>query len=236
MTVVTKVFALILALLAGFFAHAEATVSMTVTLIEIDETGYLAQQDDGQPVRILFNNNTRFDLPFEAAVGDRVEVTYDGRMTRSLPPQITAQRVAAADALLGAVREADAPARRVLVATAALGAVWVTLPEGADAEALLGKGVRVYTNGAVALSLPAQATALSVAEAPLQTGVITDVAEGAFLLETAQGMLRVVLADGVSQEGLSVGQQVQVLTGSAMALSEPPQVGGLAVLDWSEGE
>ncbi|MDR0928232.1 MAG: YobA family protein [Oscillospiraceae bacterium] len=197
-----------------------------VTLIEIDETGYLARQEDGQEMRILFTENTRFELPFAATAGDRIAVIYDGRMTRSLPPQITAQRVAATDYYLGAVRDVDAAVGRVLVETAAQGKLWVMLPEGADAASWLGKGARVYMNGFLALSEPAQATALTLAEAPLEAGIIAELAEGGFLLETAQGVLRVTLAEGVSQEGLAAGQQVQVLMDDAMALAVLPLVDG----------
>jgi hypothetical protein len=238
MAAILKIIALLLALGMGLFAHGEpakpeAGASLTATLIEINEGGYLAVQPDGQQVQIQLHETTQINLPWPPAAGDRITVTYDGRMTRSMPPQVIAQRISLADAdavLIGAVREVDAAGGRILIETDAIGAVWVTLPTGADAAAFSGKGVRVYTTGAVALSMPAQATALSVAETPLAEGEIAYLTDDTLLVDTAQGALRFALPEGMSPDALALGQRVQVLHTGIMALSEPPQGAALAVL------
>jgi hypothetical protein len=239
MSVLTKTIAVLLVMAMSFFAHGEsadpeASASLNVTLIEINEGGYLAVQPDGQQVQIQIHETTEIDLPWPPAAGDRITVRYDGRMTRSLPPQIIAEHVSLADdaaaVLLGVVREVDAATGRILIETDAIGAVWVTLPAGADAAALSGKGVRVYTAGVVALSLPAQATALSVAETPLAEGEIVDMTEDVLLLDTAQGQVRFALPEGITPASLTMGQRVQVLHTGVMARSEPPQGVALAVL------
>jgi hypothetical protein len=234
-----KIIALFLALSMSFFAHSEpadsdAGATLTAVLIEINEGGYLAVQPDGQQVQIQIHETTEIDLPWPPAAGDRITVRYDGRMTRSLPPQIIAARISPADdaaaVLLGAVREVDVATGRILIETDAIGAVWVMLPAGVDAASLSGKAVRVYTAGVVALSMPAQATALSVAEMPMAEGAIAYLTDDMLLLDTAQGAVRFALPEGITAASLAVGQRVQVLHSGVMALSEPPQGVALAVL------
>lgn len=47
----------------------------------------VTDEDTGQEVRVNFQDTNRF------TVGDNVWITYDGRMTFSIPPQITASSI-----------------------------------------------------------------------------------------------------------------------------------------------
>ena len=97
--------------------------------------------------------------PDELAVGQYVQVMYDGKMTRSLPAQVYALRVGLYP-LSGVVKELDED--RMTVARAEIGdEVIVFLPEDAPQMAV-GDSVTVYTTGVMTMSLPAQTTAIGI--------------------------------------------------------------------------
>ena len=98
----------------------------------------------------------------ELAVGQYAEVIYDGKMTRSIPAQVTAQQVfcyrvsgvvadAEADGFL--LEEQDERGERMDELFVHLGDC--TLPE-------IGARVTVYYNGVMAMSLPGQITASEI--------------------------------------------------------------------------
>lgn len=88
------------------------------------------------------------------AVGQYIYVDYDGKMTRSLPPQVFALRLVT-HRVTGTVRAVqdsmvtiDRDGEEIIV----------HLPEGAP-ELAVGQKVTAYTNGVTTLSLPPQMTA-----------------------------------------------------------------------------
>lgn len=64
-----------------------ATMNATVLDIIAREGLLVRNSDNGQQVRVNFRDTNRF------TVGDNVRITYDGRMTFSIPPQITATSI-----------------------------------------------------------------------------------------------------------------------------------------------
>lgn len=82
----------LLALLLSFTASASQTLSGTVTEY-VSEEYILLETNEGNTIQVNFDSET--EMPESAVdVGDSVVITYDGRMTRSIPAQIYAQSIA----------------------------------------------------------------------------------------------------------------------------------------------
>lgn len=95
----------------------------------------------------------------ELAVGQYAEVIYDGKMTRSIPAQITALAINVYP-LKGTVDAVEEDGR-VLVTPADGGEqVVLSLPDGVTMEA--GETATFYTNGMATMSIPAQMNAIGV--------------------------------------------------------------------------
>lgn len=129
----------------------EEIVEMTGTVLEVTDDYVLIQNADGQEVQVNIYPETLFEGDAPAA-GDLIHILYNGMMTRSLPPQINALRIGCYTRT-GAVVE--------------LIEGGFTLDTGDEiievhAEAALlngletGSRVKVYFNGAMTMSLPAQ--------------------------------------------------------------------------------
>ena len=141
------------------------------TMIEVFElSGQITEILDGAiiiedkthgAVQVNLGDDTLYDGadPDELAVGQYVQVMYDGKMTRSLPAQVYALRVGLYP-LSGVVKELDED--RMTIARAEIGdEVIVFLPEDAPQMAV-GDSVTVYTTGVMTMSLPAQTTAIGI--------------------------------------------------------------------------
>lgn len=112
-------------------------------------------------VQVNLGDDTLYDGadPDELAVGQYIQVMYDGKMTRSLPAQITALKVGLYP-VSGVVKELGE--NSVTLSREEIGdEVIVFLPEGAEALSV-GDSVTAYTNGAMTMSLPAQTNAIGV--------------------------------------------------------------------------
>ena len=63
-------------------------MQMTAIILDITATGMLVRDEsNGQEVMVFYRNPRRFN------VGNRVRITYNGIMTMSVPPQITAGNI-----------------------------------------------------------------------------------------------------------------------------------------------
>lgn len=61
---------------------------MTATVTEVNPQSLLVRNEEtGEVVLVIFRDANRF------SVGDRVRITYNGQMTFSIPPQITATAI-----------------------------------------------------------------------------------------------------------------------------------------------
>ncbi len=143
----------------------EEIVEMTGTVLEITDTYILIENTDGQQVQVNLYDETISEgkTPEE---GDLIHILYNGMMTRSLPPQISALRIGCY-VRTGSVVE--------------LTEEGFTLDDGneiilvhATPEQLsgieTGSAVTVYFNGAMTMSIPAQIGA----ELILVTSTIVD--------------------------------------------------------------
>ena len=140
---------------------SETYVTIQGIIMELDENGFLVQQDEGDEVYVHLSDETVNELE-TLSVGMYVNVDYNGMMTRSLPPQITALRIFGA-VLEGIITEITSDS--LLLNTDTIGDVIVHLPEGMSAP-VVGMHVRVYFNGVMALSLPGQITAQFIETIP----------------------------------------------------------------------
>jgi len=124
--------------------------------------GYIVIEDSVHGmVQVNLGDDTLYDGadPDELAVGQFIQVMYDGKMTRSLPVQVYALKVGLYP-VSGVVKELGE--NSVTLSREEIGdEVIVFLPEGA-AELSVGDSVTAYTNGAMTMSLPAQTNAIGV--------------------------------------------------------------------------
>ena len=156
-----KIIALLLAAVLGLSAcqakpqvedQPEITYAdMAGVITEITDAYILINTPDQGEVQVNVGEQTVYEGT-AIAVGDYIHVTYDGKMTRSLPPQISALRVGCyvRTGVVGAVEEGgfmlSAEGEEIRVNAEA------SVMEGV-AE---GMTVTVYFNGAMSMSLPAQ--------------------------------------------------------------------------------
>lgn len=135
---------------------------------ENGEEGILISTAEMGNVQVLISEETILEGTETLAEGDYVYVDYNGMMTRSLPPQITAM-VIRSYRMEGTVTEVFAEENAMLINTETHGNVYVNLTaadEAADESAdeavekavapQIGDVVTVYFNGAMTMSLPAQ--------------------------------------------------------------------------------
>lgn len=223
---------LMAALLGGGAAAAPQTAAQNQTftlsglILSIEEEGVLLDRGEEGQVLALVDEDTLIEgVEAELAVGQYALVDYDGKMTRSLPPQVYAQRVAVY-ALRGVVTQMEG--QSAMVGTDEYGQVQVHLPQGTTL--FVGCPVTVYFDGAMTASLPAQVSALYVLT-PTVTGSVTEVDEDAFLIQDPDGQIWQVnrAPDTVYEAQVQVGAQVTVYFSGASTYSIPPQISAIAL-------
>lgn len=192
--------------------------------------GFLVKPlDGGQTVQVNVDSATVSGAEWTVGEGDVVIVNYDGRMTRSMPGQIMAQSIYAYS-LEGAVVEVDGANNRLLVETQQAGRVWVTMPDGEQASNYADKVVRVYTHGVMALSYPAQTSALAIATIEMVEGTASGVTDSQFTLDGEGGQLIVHYDEHTKvTELFTDGNTVQVFYSGVMTMSLPGQITAIVI-------
>lgn len=130
-------------------------------VIEIGEGYFVMNSSVMGGVQVNFGEDSLFEgvEPEMLAIGQFIQVMYDGKMTRSLPPQVFALKVGMYP-VAGEVTAAEEGSITVL--RDEIGdEVIVFLPENAP-EIAVGDHVTAYTNGAMTMSLPAQTSAIGI--------------------------------------------------------------------------
>lgn len=164
---------LTLAVLMGALpVHAEdenyAEIAGQIT--EVGEDYLLMVDSELGEVHVWLNEETVYE-GIEApalAVGQYAAVLYDGRMTRSLPPQITALRVGVYSIRGEVIAICE---DYVLIGQEDdLGEVIVRFAQEMP-ELAAGQSVIVYTNGMMTMSLPPQTSAIGVQEQTEDAGI-----------------------------------------------------------------
>ena len=134
-------------------------VTLTGVITEITDEVVLLDAGEMGQIQANLSEDTLIEGVEELAVGQTAIVTYDGKMTRSLPAQITALRVGVYE-VRGTVKALEEG--RITVEKSEGGdEVVLTLPENAP-ELAVGDTVTVYTTGISTMSLPPQMNAVAV--------------------------------------------------------------------------
>lgn len=165
----TKIIAILSAvLLAAFGLSVSATETNTAdlsglaeevheligTVEEITDAYYLILTTDGQRIQVNLDASTSFDGNAPAQ-GDLIHVFYDGKMTRSVPAQVTAQHIGCYYHI-GAIVELT---QEGFTLDADEQIIEVHAPQELLEGLENGQQVKVYTNGIMTMSLPAQVNA-----------------------------------------------------------------------------
>ena len=117
-------------------------------------------------------------------VGQYAFITYNGIMTRSIPPQVTATKVSVF-VVQGTVGEIFTSGYKV-EGDAVLGKVLVHMGEGFP-SVYQGVPITIYYNGVMALSMPPQINAVYI-EVPMLVGIVSDLTDNSFTLTNDEGL------------------------------------------------
>ena len=134
-------------------------VTLTGVITEITDEYVLLDVGDMGQVQANLSEDTLIEGVEELAIGQTAIVTYDGKMTRSLPAQITALRVGVYE-VRGTVKTME-DGRITVEKTEGGDEVVLTLPENAPPLAV-GDVITAYTTGISTMSLPPQMNAIAI--------------------------------------------------------------------------
>lgn len=134
-------------------------VTLTGVITEITDEYVLLDVGDMGQVQANLSEDTLIEGVEELAIGQTAIVTYDGKMTRSLPAQITALRVGVYE-VRGTVKTME-DGRITVEKTEGGDEVVLTLPENAPTLAV-GDVITAYTTGISTMSLPPQMNAIAI--------------------------------------------------------------------------
>ena len=141
-------------------SEEEAIEIMEITGAITEITDDYVMLDAGEMGMIQANttDDTLIEGVDELAVGQSAVILYDGKMTRSIPAQITALKIGVYE-VKGAVTEiADG---RATIVKADGDEVVLTLPQSMP-EIAVGDAITAYTTGVSTMSLPPQMNAIAI--------------------------------------------------------------------------
>ena len=201
------------------------------TILEVQEDGLLIMDEAQGEVLVLISDETVQETGYELGVGDYVYVDYNGQMTRSLPPQVTAGRIVS-HKLEGDVVEVYAEENALLLYGSDGNEYRINLPEAWDGETFDAQRAIVYYDGAATLSLPPQVSAGLVLPEYAIEDIITELSGTSMTLGMDEGAVLVEFDPALLPEGLEVGDAVRVSYESADAGTNaaPTQVTAIAIL------
>lgn len=212
----------------AFGALADETQGVTLggVVVEATDSAVLIHTGEYGDVLVNYDDTTAFE-GLEAVKPDTyIIVTYAGAMTRSIPPQIFAEKISMFVASGTVIEATDAG---MLVNQGDLGPVFVHLQDGME-PLYYGCVVDVYYSGVMAMSYPGQITALYVVT-PTLPGIVSELGDGYFLMMGEDGQTYMVNNDDGTHldEALNVGDSVEVIYNGAVAKSMPPQIYAIAI-------
>ena len=201
------------------------------TILEVQEDSLLIEDAAQGEVLVLISDETVQETGYELGVGDYVYVDYDGQMTRSLPPQVTAGRIVS-HKLEGDVVEVYAEENALLLYGSDGNEYRINLPEAWEGETFDAQRAIVYYDGAATLSLPPQVSAGLVLPEYAIEDIITELSGTSMTLGMDEGAVLVEFDPALLPEGLEVGDAVRVSYESADAGTNaaPTQVTAIAIL------
>ena len=128
------------------------------TITEITDEYVLINAGEMGMVQANTSIDTLIEGVEELVVGQTVQILYDGKMTRSLPAQITALKIGVYE-VKGTVQAMEDGRATILQADG--GEVVLTLPESMP-EIAVGDAITAYTTGMSTMSLPPQMNAIAI--------------------------------------------------------------------------
>ncbi len=212
---------------------ADALVGIEGMVVEIREDGsYLIDNVEMGEVVVNVDEETYFETSRDIEAGDYLYIDYDGKMTRSLPAQITAD-VVRMFALSGQITAVDAENGFVMMNTEEHGEVQVNLPEGYDASFIDFEAMTVYHNGAMTMSLPAQIGAGMILPHYALQGEVGAIEDGYFMLTVEDQEYQVNIEPELIPETLKSGDIVRVIFNGQMTRSLPAQITAMELIQIS---
>ncbi len=226
-----KIFGIALAAVMAFGAFgalADETQGVTLggVVVEATDSTVLIHTDEYGDVLVNYDETTVLEGLEAVEPETYIIVTYTGAMTRSIPPQIFAEKISMFVASGTVTEVTDAG---VLVDQGDLGPVFVHLQDGME-PLYYGCVVDVYYSGVMAMSYPGQITALYVVT-PTLPGIVSELGDGYFLMMGEDGQTYMVNNDDGTHvdDALNAGDAVSVIYNGAVAKSMPPQIYAIAV-------
>ena len=128
------------------------------TITEITDEYVMIDAGEMGMIQANTSMDTLIEGVEELAVGQTAVILYDGKMTRSLPAQITALKIGVYE-VKGNVTAVESG--RVTIDQGENGEVVLTLPENAP-EVVVGDAITAYTTGISTMSLPPQMNAIAI--------------------------------------------------------------------------
>lgn len=226
-----KLISIILSILLAFGACATAEPAAETI------TGVVTEYVHGQYMVIenaqlgTVQVNLAPETPIEAdraiQAGDYVYVSFDGAMTASLPPQISAKNVVMRT-LTGDVVSVDAKNNDVLIRTADGQEVLVHMPDEWKGAKIDFPTLTAYFDGAMTMSLPGQISAGMVVPGYIVDGVVEEIGED-FILIDANGQKLQVNVDSIP-ENLKPEDVIRMRYNGQMTNSIPAQIFALEII------
>lgn len=133
-------------------------VQLQGVITEIADGYVMLDAGEQGQIQVNITDDTVVEGVEELAVGQSAVVNYDGKMTRSVPAQITALSIGVYE-VKGTVKALEDG--RVTIDKGEGDEVVLTLPEGAP-ELAVGDAVTAYTTGVSTMSLPPQMNAIAI--------------------------------------------------------------------------
>ncbi len=133
-------------------------VQLQGVITEIADGYVMLDAGEQGQIQVNITDDTVVEGVEELAVGQSAVVNYDGKMTRSVPAQITALSIGVYE-VKGTVKALEDG--RVTIDKGEGDEVVLTLPEGAP-ELAVGDAVTAYTTGISTMSLPPQMNAIAI--------------------------------------------------------------------------
>lgn len=230
---------LALALALPLWGTAEEIQQLEGYVTDLIDGGFVLEDIQRGQVILNTDASTVWDgvlMEGQLEVGMYVLVDYDGRLTRSIPPQAHADRVGCYT-LQGCVSDFSATGL-LLTGDALFGDVWVNLEMVEARHLYTGMDVLVYYDGVMAMSLPGRVTAHQI-EIPSLSGTVSEKAEDSFLLTTEGGETWRVLWTQETLTGLVSAAEEEAVEEEAVeeeAAEAQPGPAEAATIDWGDGD
>lgn len=195
------------------------------TVLEVNEgESLLIDAGEQGEVLALIGEDTVMEIGEGAiSVGDYVYIDYDGKMTRSIPAQITAITVRRF-MMEGDVAEVYAEDNAVLLNVGENEQVYVRLPESWAGQQVDAVHMKVYFDGVMTMSLPGQINAGLVIPGYAMQGEVTQINRDYIMIGEGEQAVQVNFEEGTLPQCLNVGDIVRAIYDGKTTRSLPPQI------------